>query len=64
MSDSTQTPSNQDIWAATTDLTTLRQKLLDLFCQLAYQEGDFVLSDLIVLSLPFGCFYKHTDDFE
>jgi orotate phosphoribosyltransferase len=44
MSDSTQTPSNQDIWAATTDLTTLRQKLLDLFCQLAYQEGDFVLS--------------------
>jgi orotate phosphoribosyltransferase len=41
---STQTPSNLDIWAATTDLTTLRQKLLDLFCQLAYQEGDFVLS--------------------
>ncbi|MTJ11177.1 orotate phosphoribosyltransferase [Anabaena sp. UHCC 0187] len=41
---STQTPSNSDIWAANTDLTTLRQKLLDLFCQLAYQEGDFVLS--------------------
>ncbi|NET00391.1 MAG: orotate phosphoribosyltransferase [Sphaerospermopsis sp. SIO1G2] len=35
-------PSN--IWANTTDLTTLRQNLLDLFCQLAYQEGDFVLS--------------------
>ena len=44
MSYSTQTPSNLDIWAATTDLTTLRHKLLDLFCQLAYQEGDFVLS--------------------
>ena len=44
MSYSTQTPSNLDIWAATTDLTTLRHKLLDLFCHLAYQEGDFVLS--------------------
>jgi orotate phosphoribosyltransferase len=44
MSYSTQTPSNLDIWAATSDLTTLRQKLLDLFCQLAYQEGDFILS--------------------
>ena len=44
MSYSTQTLSNPDIWAVTTYLTTLRQKLLDLFCQLAYQEGDFVLS--------------------
>ena len=44
MSYSTQTPNNSDIWAVTTDLTILRQKLLDLFCQLAYQEGDFVLS--------------------
>lgn len=26
------------------DLTALRQELLDLFCQLAYQSGDFVLS--------------------
>jgi len=26
------------------DLTTLREQLLDLFCQLAYQSGDFVLS--------------------
>jgi len=26
------------------DLTTLRQQLLDLFCQRAYQSGDFVLS--------------------
>lgn len=26
------------------DLTTLRQYLLDLLCQLAYQEGDFTLS--------------------
>jgi orotate phosphoribosyltransferase len=44
MSDFTQTSDHPDIWAATTDLTQLRQKLLDLFCQLAYQEGDFVLS--------------------
>lgn len=29
---------------ATTDLATLRQWLLDLLCQLAYKEGDFVLS--------------------
>jgi orotate phosphoribosyltransferase len=29
---------------ATLDLETLRQKLLDLFCQVAYQEGDFLLS--------------------
>lgn len=27
-----------------TDLTSLRQLLLDLLCQLAYREGDFVLS--------------------
>jgi orotate phosphoribosyltransferase len=26
------------------DHLTLRQELLDLFCQLAYQEGDFLLS--------------------
>jgi orotate phosphoribosyltransferase len=44
MSYSTETPNSLDIWATTTDLTLLRQKLLDLFCQLAYQEGDFVLS--------------------
>ncbi|MBD1888573.1 orotate phosphoribosyltransferase [Coleofasciculus sp. FACHB-SPT9] len=29
---------------ATADLTTLRQQLLDLFCHVAYKEGDFVLS--------------------
>jgi orotate phosphoribosyltransferase len=29
---------------ATADLTSLRQQLLDLFCEVAYQEGDFVLS--------------------
>jgi orotate phosphoribosyltransferase len=29
---------------ASVDLTSQRQLLLDLFCQLAYQEGDFVLS--------------------
>ncbi|WP_016949716.1 orotate phosphoribosyltransferase [Anabaena sp. PCC 7108] len=44
MTYSTETSTYSDIWAAITDLTTLRQKLLDLFCQLAYQEGDFVLS--------------------
>ena len=27
-----------------TDLTSVRQLLLDLFCHLAYKEGDFVLS--------------------
>lgn len=27
-----------------TDLPSLRQYLLDLFCQVAYQEGDFTLS--------------------
>ncbi|MEA5576573.1 orotate phosphoribosyltransferase [Anabaena sp. UHCC 0451] len=44
MSYSTETSQKPDIWATTTNLTTLRQHLLDLFCQLAYQEGDFVLS--------------------
>jgi orotate phosphoribosyltransferase len=39
-----QTPIQTDIWAVNADLPTLRNKLLDLFCQLAYQEGDFVLS--------------------
>ncbi|UBF24647.1 orotate phosphoribosyltransferase [Kovacikia minuta CCNUW1] len=29
---------------ATLDLDKLRQQLLDLFCQVAYQEGDFLLS--------------------
>ncbi|MEH2295970.1 orotate phosphoribosyltransferase [Nostoc sp.] len=40
----TETLTYSDIWATTADLTTLRHKLLDLFCQLAYQEGDFLLS--------------------
>ncbi|MEH1902238.1 MAG: orotate phosphoribosyltransferase [Nostoc sp.] len=40
----TETLNHSDIWATTPDLTTLRHKLLDLFCQLAYQEGDFVLA--------------------
>lgn len=39
-----QTPIHTDIWAVNADLPTLSNKLLDLFCQLAYQEGDFVLS--------------------
>ena len=40
----TETLAHSDIWATTADLATLRHKLLDLFCQLAYQEGDFLLS--------------------
>ncbi|MBU7581306.1 MAG: orotate phosphoribosyltransferase [Nostoc sp. TH1S01] len=44
MTHSTETLTQADIWAATADLATLRHKLLDLFCQLAYQEGDFVLA--------------------
>ncbi|MBE9199520.1 MULTISPECIES: orotate phosphoribosyltransferase [unclassified Nodularia (in: cyanobacteria)] len=44
MTYTTETFTQSDICAATTDLTTLRHKLLNLFCQLAYQEGDFVLS--------------------
>ncbi|MBD2353930.1 orotate phosphoribosyltransferase [Tolypothrix sp. FACHB-123] len=44
MTYSTETDNLSNIWAATADLTTLRQNLLDLFCQLAYQEGDFILS--------------------
>ncbi|MEH2065357.1 MAG: orotate phosphoribosyltransferase [Nostoc sp.] len=44
MTYSTETLTHSDIWATTSDLTTLRHKLLDLFCQLAYQEGDFLLS--------------------
>lgn len=39
-----QSSTQHDLWATNTDLNILRQKLLDLFCQLAYQEGDFVLS--------------------
>ena len=35
---------NTSVSFATADGTTLRQGLLDLFCQLAYKEGDFVLS--------------------
>ncbi|NLQ06095.1 orotate phosphoribosyltransferase [Cylindrospermopsis raciborskii] len=44
MSHSTKTSHDSTIWSTTGDLTLLRRKLLDLFCQLAYQEGDFVLS--------------------
>ena len=36
--------TQKDLWAANTDLNILRHKLLDLFCQVAYKEGDFVLS--------------------
>lgn len=36
--------SNDSPLVATLDLDSLRQYLLDLFCQVAYQEGDFLLS--------------------
>jgi orotate phosphoribosyltransferase len=44
MTYSTESFPQTAIWATTTDLISLRQNLLDLFCQVAYQEGDFVLS--------------------
>ena len=36
--------TTQGLWTTTNDMNILRNNLLDLFCQLAYQEGDFVLS--------------------
>ena len=36
--------AQSDLQQYSTELKTLREELLDLFCQLAYQEGDFVLS--------------------
>lgn len=39
-----QSQLKSQVRAATADAIALRQMLLDLFCQLAYQEGDFVLS--------------------
>jgi orotate phosphoribosyltransferase len=39
-----ETDAQPSIGATTTDLVTLNQYLLDLLCQLAYKEGDFVLS--------------------
>lgn len=36
--------TQKKLWATNTDLNFLRQQLLDLFCKLAYQEGDFTLS--------------------
>ncbi|MGB3642499.1 MAG: orotate phosphoribosyltransferase [Rivularia sp. (in: cyanobacteria)] len=36
--------TQKDLWATDNDLNVIKQRLLDLFCQLAYQEGDFVLS--------------------
>lgn len=36
--------SQLGVWAVTADLSTLRQHLLNLLCELAYKEGDFVLS--------------------
>ncbi|MEB3829515.1 orotate phosphoribosyltransferase [Phormidium sp. CCY1219] len=44
MTDTTQSRSDIFPSPATTDLPTVRSQLLDLFCQLAYREGDFILS--------------------
>lgn len=44
MTSGIKTASESDVSASTSDFTTLRQQLLDLFCQLAYKSGDFVLS--------------------
>ena len=40
----TESSTHKDLWATDIDLNNISQRLLDLFCQLAYQEGDFVLS--------------------
>lgn len=39
-----ETFTQSELWASTADLNILHQQLLDLFCRLAYQEGDFILS--------------------
>ncbi len=39
-----QSQPESSVWAATAAVSALRQHLLDLFCQLAFSEGDFVLS--------------------
>ena len=39
-----ETFSQSNLWATTASLNAVRQELLNLFCQVAYQEGDFVLS--------------------
>lgn len=44
MTDQSESIARSNIWDSTANLKTLRQQLLDLFCELAYQEGDFVLS--------------------
>lgn len=44
MTNQAESLTQSDIWATTSDLNILRHKLLDLFSQLAYKEGDFILS--------------------
>jgi orotate phosphoribosyltransferase len=44
MSYPAENPSLSNIWAVSTDISTLRTKLLDLLCQEAYREGNFTLS--------------------
>lgn len=40
----TQNQTDAPVWLTTADIGSVRQYLLDLFCQLAYKQGDFVLS--------------------
>ncbi|NRB07349.1 MAG: orotate phosphoribosyltransferase [Richelia sp.] len=44
MSNKAEKSTRQGLWTTTNDMNILRDNLLDLFCQLAYQEGYFVLS--------------------
>jgi orotate phosphoribosyltransferase len=44
MSYSAENPSLPNIWAISTNISTLRSNLLDLLCQEAYREGSFTLS--------------------
>ncbi|NEQ76719.1 MAG: orotate phosphoribosyltransferase [Okeania sp. SIO2C9] len=49
--------TNQISSLATVDLTTIKQELLDLLCNLAYREGDFVLSSGQRSSYYINCKY-------
>jgi orotate phosphoribosyltransferase len=40
----TESSTQKDLWATDAPMDVINQRLLDLFSQLAYQEGDFVLS--------------------
>ncbi|MEM7727202.1 MAG: orotate phosphoribosyltransferase [Cyanobacteria bacterium P01_A01_bin.45] len=44
MTSKAETITESGCWATSTNLNFLTEQLLDLFCNLAYQEGDFILS--------------------